>query len=184
MDHFHTVCPRVFFRYGFVVLAQMAVACSVPSETEQPANDIPVPKPEPSFQLADLRGTWENVDPETDSLTRVEILQPDSTGQLLVRMWGSCEPEDCFWGDNAGAEIIGGQSNPGLPGLALEWEFESWTFVQQVRLAGKDLLQIETHMQHLDAEVEFDVTDRLIRTREPETETGQHAGGGGLKAID
>ena len=93
-------------------------------------------------------------------------------------MWGSCENENCFWGDNAGADIIGGQSNPGSPGLALEWEFESWTFEQQVRLVGRDLLQIETHMQHLDTEIEFDVTDRLIRTREPETDTSKNPGEG------
>ena len=120
----------------------------------------------------------ENVDQNTDYVTRVEILQPDSTGNFLVRMWGSCQPEDCFWGDNAGADIIGGQSNPGSPGLALEWEFESWAFEQQVRLVEKDLLQIETHMQHLDTDIEFDVTDRLIRTREPETDTSQHPGEG------
>ena len=156
----------------------MVVACSGPSETEQLADEVPVPKPlsVPSFQLADLTGKWENIDPKTDYLTRVEILQPDSTHQLLVRIWGSCEPEECFWGDNAEAEIeiISGQSNPELPGFALEWEFESWTFMQQIRLVGKDLLQIETHMQHLDTDIEFDVTDRLIRTRESETDTSQH----------
>ena len=180
MNPFQTVCPRVL-RYGFVVLTQMAAACSVPSETEPPANDVLVPKPEPAFQLADLKGKWENVDPKTDNLTRVEILRPDSTDQFLLRMWGSCGKEECFWGDNAGAEILSGQSNPGSPGLALEWEFESWTSVQQVRLVEKDLLHIETHMQHVDADVVFDVTDRFTRTRDPETETGRW---GHLKAID
>ena len=177
MKYFPTVCPRVL-RYGFVVFVKMTVACSVPSETEHPSNEVPVPKPEPSFQLADLGGKWKNVDQNTDYVTRAEILQPDSTGNFHVRMWGSCEPEDCFWGDNAGADKIGGQSNPGLPGFALEWKFEFWTFEQQVRLVEKDLLQIETHMQRLDTDIEFDVTDRLIRTREPETDTSQYPGEG------
>ena len=120
MKHFPTVCPRVF-RYGFVVLAQMGVACSVPSET---------------VQLADLMGKWENVDQKTDHVTRVEILQPDSTHQFLIRMWGSREPEDCFWGDNTGSDIVGGSNIRGTPGLSLEWESESWITTQRVRLVG------------------------------------------------
>ncbi len=47
--------------------------------------------------MESLIGKWENVDSGTDHLTRVEILKQDSTAQLLVRMWASCEQEDCFW---------------------------------------------------------------------------------------
>lgn len=152
MNPFRTVCSGIL-RCSSVVVIQMVVACSGPSETEQLADEVPVPKPlsVPSFQLADLTGKWKNIDPKTDYLTRVEILQPDSTDQLLVRMWGSCEPEECFWGDNPGVDIVGWQNHLGKLGLSLEWEFETWISVQTVRLVEKNLLQIETHTEYLNA---------------------------------
>ena len=126
------------YRHGIAVTLVVIAACSSPQETETSVKDIPVPQalPEPSLRLADLLGTWENVDSNADHVTRVEILKPDSTGKFLVRMWGFCEPEDCFWGDNADAGVVGGSTTRGTPELSLEWEFESSTSTQRVQLIG------------------------------------------------
>ena len=88
------------FRYGFVLVTLVAIACSGPPEAEKPATYSAgsAPSTDPSLALSDLVGNWENVDSGTDHLTRVEILRQDSTAQVLVRMWGSYQPEDCFWG--------------------------------------------------------------------------------------
>ena len=144
-------------------------SCSSPPESENSVNVVPVPKalPESSLRLADLMSTWENVDPNADHVTRVEILKPDSTGKFLVRMWGFCEPEDCFWGDNADAGVVGGSTTRGTPELSLEWEFESSTSTQRVQLIGRDLLQIDSHTQYPEADIGFDITDRLRRTDKP-----------------
>ena len=144
-------------------------SCSSPPETEKSVQDVSVPQPSPesSLQLDDLLGAWENVDSEADHVTRVEIHRPDSTGTFLVRVWGSCEPEDCFWGDNTDAETVGETDSEGIPELSLKWEFKSSTSSQRVRLIEKDLLQIDSHTRFREADIELKVTDRFRRTGEP-----------------
>lgn len=151
MNHNRTVCSCVF-RYGSALLTLAAIACSSPPET---------------LQTADMMGQWKNVDSKTDHLTRVEIHQSDSTDQFLVRMWGACHPEDCFWGDNTGAVIVDEANSRGIPDLSLEWEFESSTSEQRIQLIGKNLLQIDTHTRLRQPDLEFDVTDRFRRTGKP-----------------
>jgi len=41
-------------------------------------------------------GEWINVDPNTQSITRIVIVKNDSS--LTVHVWGKCEPTDCDWG--------------------------------------------------------------------------------------
>ena len=111
-------------------------------------------------------GQWKNVDSKTDHLTRIEIHQTESTDQILVRMWGACHPEDCFWGDNTGAVIVDEANSHGTPELSLEWESESSTSEQRIQLIGKNLLQVDTHTRLREPELEFDVTDRFRLTGE------------------
>ena len=157
------------YRHEIAVTLVVIAACSSPQETETSVKDIPVPQalPEPSLRLADLLGAWENVDSEADHVTRVEIHRSDSTGTFLVRMWGSCEPVDCFWGDNTDPDTVGGPNNQGAPELSLEWDFKPSTSSQRVRLIERDLLQIDSHTRFREADIEFDVTDRFRRTDEP-----------------
>jgi tetratricopeptide (TPR) repeat protein len=46
--------------------------------------------------VADFSGIWINQDPNTGSITRIEIKQ--IANQLKIHMWGSCTPTDCDWG--------------------------------------------------------------------------------------
>lgn len=133
-------------RYGFVSLTLTASACSSPPEAEKAAARIPGQMliAESSLALSDLVGQWETTDPETDHLTRVEILKPDSTDRFFVRMWGSCQPE-CFWGENPAVVVVGDSSNAVIPELSIEWELEHSVPSQRIRLTGKDLLQVDTH---------------------------------------
>ena len=114
-----------------------------------------------------MTGKWKNVDSKTEHLTRVEIHRPDSTEQFLVRMWGACHPEDCFWGDNTRAVIVDEANSRGILELSLEWEFESSTSEQRIQLIGKNLLQVVTHTRLREPGFEFDVTDRFRLTGEP-----------------
>lgn len=41
-------------------------------------------------------GKWVNDDPQTPGVTRFAITRMNSC--LLVEMWGSCHPRDCYWG--------------------------------------------------------------------------------------
>ena len=160
----------MIFRCGFYVFYLMVTSCSSPPGAEQSAKDaplsIPIPLPESLLELAGLIGTWTNVDPKTDHLTRVEIMRTDSSAQLLIRMWASCQPEDCFWGVNTSARTIEEPTDTKTPELFLEWELRSSVSSQTVRLIRKDLLEINTHTQSLGADFDFDVTDRFRRTGE------------------
>ena len=53
-------------------------------------------------------GSWANVNPETRGITRIEIRYKDEG--YAVRMWASCTPEDCDWGEQSSADIRPGAS--------------------------------------------------------------------------
>ncbi|MGP0093473.1 MAG: caspase domain-containing protein [Xanthobacteraceae bacterium] len=46
--------------------------------------------------LADLFGDWENTDPATRGIVRLQIA--DSDGKMQVHAWGACTPSPCDWG--------------------------------------------------------------------------------------
>jgi hypothetical protein len=57
--------------------------------------------------LTPLLGTWSNVLPETDYLTK--IIVAERNGRLLVRAYGSASPEPTDWGQvEASAYVAGG----------------------------------------------------------------------------
>ena len=167
MNHSLPVYSRIC-RYWLVLLTPVAIACSSPPETEKKAPiGIPVPQllSESSTDLAGFTGKWENVDSETDHLTRVEILQPDSTAELLVRIWASCDPE-CFWGDNTSAKVVLTPDSNMSPHLFLEWDLESSVPSQRISLLEEGLLQIDTHTKLREVDIEFDEIDRFRRAGE------------------
>jgi ankyrin repeat protein len=43
-------------------------------------------------------GEWVNVDSETRSITRAILRVED--GEIVVKLWGACSPEDCEWEEN------------------------------------------------------------------------------------
>ena len=153
-------------RYGFVSLTLTASACSSPPEAEKVGTDIPGKKliAESSLAVSDLVGQWETTDPKTDHLTRVEILKPDSTDRLFVRMWGACQPE-CYWGENPAVVLVGDSSNAVIPELSIEWELKNSVPSQRIRLTEKDLLQVDTHTRLRSADIEYEVTDHFRRIR-------------------
>ena len=76
--------------------------------------------PKPAMELCsqpEEEGTWQNTDPDTRSLTRIELRfvcqdqimngQPYPPGPpWYVHVFGKCHPTDCNWGE-VGAQEIG-----------------------------------------------------------------------------
>ncbi len=155
-----------FLGFGFVPLTLAASACSSPPEAEKAGTGIPGLQlvTESSLALSDLVGQWETTNPETDHLTRVEILKPDSTDRFFVRMWGACQPE-CYWGETPAVVLVGDSSNAVIPELSVEWELKNSVPSQRIRLTAKDLLQVDTHTRLRSADIEYDVTDHFRRIR-------------------
>jgi hypothetical protein len=55
--------------------------------------------PEARHEVLDrsrLVGVWENVDPNTSGIVKIEIYERGL--ELSVRAWGSCSPDPCDWG--------------------------------------------------------------------------------------
>lgn len=52
-----------------------------------------------------LAGRWNNDNPSTRGITRLEIQQ--SGDGVLVRAWGPCSPQDCDWGTERGVVSAG-----------------------------------------------------------------------------
>ena len=47
---------------------------------------------------ADYFGHWENVDPATRSIVKVDI-SPGPGNKIRVRVYGACHPNPCDWGE-------------------------------------------------------------------------------------
>jgi hypothetical protein len=51
------------------------------------------------MQAADpFEGFWVNVDKSAPAITKARIA--DVKGQLLIHLWGACQPVDCDWGQS------------------------------------------------------------------------------------
>ena len=56
----------------------------------------------------DFNGLWVNQDDQTKSITRCKIAYKNNS--FVVQMWGSCEPQDCDWGENVANGVDNGTS--------------------------------------------------------------------------
>ena len=157
---------RLIFSFPWdrlVAFPLVVISCSSSPEINKPVKDVPVSIPftGSSLEFAGMIGTWTNVDPKTNHLTRVEIVKRDSSAHFLIRMWASCQPEDCFWGANTSGRAVEGKTGK-PPELSLEWEFEFSVASQTIRLIGKDLLEIDTNTQsRSNADFQVKETDRF-----------------------
>lgn len=74
-------------RFNFEPLADLLTMAGAKGATANLATDSSIP--------TDLAGEWVNIDPETDTLTRIHL---SIQGRLVkVRIWGRCHPDDCDW---------------------------------------------------------------------------------------
>jgi hypothetical protein len=65
-------------------------------------------------------GTWTNVDPETQSVTKIQIT--NGSGGHSIEAWGACTPQDCEWGDTD-LELLGTSVSDTTPDYAMgHWD--------------------------------------------------------------
>jgi hypothetical protein len=87
-----------------------------------------------------FNGRWVNEDPNTRSITSVEIRSDQE--KLKVRIWGACRPVDCEWGEST-AE---GDNQRYL----LTWKTSFATRTQDLTLEGDNRLRIVTRTTFTD----------------------------------
>lgn len=88
-------------------------------------------------------GQWENIDPDTGGVTRVEIIQENE--KFKVRAWGRCHPTECVWGETDGQSITDDQ-----PFLHVLWIHSFKEESHKVTLLPGGKLQIDTAAHFTD----------------------------------
>jgi hypothetical protein len=85
------------------ILGVILVAVGLQSHA---ATDAPVhPSRQTTVARDPLAGRWNNQNPETKGITRIEI--GGDAGHPTVRAWGKCEPADCDWGTQTATQAEG-----------------------------------------------------------------------------
>jgi hypothetical protein len=88
---------------------------------------------------ADFAGRWNNVDPSSGGLTRVEIT-PVARGVIRIHAWGRCAPQDCDWGETEARAASG----------SFSWELRDNVALRRstVLLDGDQLVIRMLHVYH------------------------------------
>ena len=148
-----------------VIFTLSCVACDVDQEEqlalEPHENQVQTATATSLERVRDFVGIWENEDPDTRHITRVEILQGSDKGELVVHIWGACRPEDCYWGEVTTAVI----DDDGTPTLSLAWNFTNPRITQKLTLSNGQRLNISTNNEwHEPRAFESHEIDYLIRS--------------------
>jgi len=103
-------------------------------------------------------GHWENEDPNTGGITRVEIRSDVST--IFVHMWGKCHPTDCDWGEETTAIS---DANDGV--LSITWTFSFAVNTQQLTVLSDGRLRVTGHVHFTDnsGRLDYDYTHYFVR---------------------
>jgi hypothetical protein len=108
--------------------------------------------------VAQFAGHWENENPNTGGITRVEIRSDAST--IFVHMWGKCYPTDCDWGE----ETTGiSDANDGV--LSIMWTFSFKVETQQLTVLLDGRLMVTGHVHYTDdsGRPDRDYTEYFVR---------------------
>jgi hypothetical protein len=105
-------------------------------------------------------GHWENVDPNTNNITKVGIA-PSGGWDVKVRAFGACHPTDCDWG------MVVGQYENGFGGDKVKAEFNSGFSITKVYLheGPGDRITYDAHTKFIDGSgrPSYDVAGELRR---------------------
>ena len=106
-------------------------------------------------------GYWENIDPNTRSITKVQIREENN--QIFIHIWGACLPEDCDWGENIPDSYDSGNNI-----IFLTWNQDFAIKNQQIDLLSDESLQVNTHVHFIDnsGRSDYDSSDVFYKTNE------------------
>lgn len=86
---------------------------------------------------------WENTDPATGGVTRIEIYEHD--GKLNVHMWGRCHPTECDWGQTEAQRL---EDEGGVMQVLWTQSFKDET--QTLRLLDDGRLEVRSKVHFTD----------------------------------
>ncbi len=111
-----------------------------------------------SAQLPGVIGIWNNENPNTTGITKVELTL--NGGFIVAQMWGACTPTACDWG-----EISVPLSSIADSMLALKWNQGFAIVTQECTILPNGELQVLSHIHFIDNSLrqDFDETDIFNR---------------------
>jgi len=92
--------------------------------------------------IAKFVGLWQNVDEGTNHIPRICITEKGDN--LAIEVWGTCSPEDCYWGE----ELV--KSSDAIDGeLNVVWLF---SFAEQTQklLLTDNILKVTTYIHYIN----------------------------------
>lgn len=118
-----------------------------PSPVELPPTGADRGSPPPETSALTLpespyAGAWKNIDPNTQSLTRLLVQRADDA--LVVHAWASCSPVECDWGESRVPLA------PVADGLHIVWDHHFALDRQEIALEGDGRLKVSLTTQFKD----------------------------------
>ena len=114
----------------------------------------------PPTGLTNLVGTWNNVNPTTGGILKVEIIN-DATG-FKVHTYGACSPTPCDHGAVAASPFSKTVSSSSAQGFSAQYNFGFSTMLvtgQRVyNIDGGTFLELETRTKFAPGDTRFDYT--------------------------
>ena len=107
--------------------------------------------PPPNDNITRFVGMWFNVDENTNNIPRVCITEKGDN--LAIEVWGACEPEDCYWGE----ELV--DSTDALDGvLNVVWVFSFAEHTQELAIFDDDNLKVTDYVHYTNINLD---TERI-----------------------
>jgi hypothetical protein len=104
--------------------------------------------PPPSEPWEEFIGIWKNIDPNANTIPKVKI--SETKKNLVIEVWGKCEPEDCYWGEKI---IEKTSAENGM--LEITWEPGYCIRDQELSLIGEQL-EVKTKTHFIDGSGRLD----------------------------
>lgn len=102
--------------------------------------------------------TWTNIDPETRSITRVDIVP--GAGVWRIHAWGRCHPTDCDWGENVATAVAGAENR-----YTVTWKQSHAirAMTLELRTGGVLVVHTQTHFTDSSGRADHVSTDTFRR---------------------
>lgn len=120
-----------------------------PQTPAQPST--PSTSPDAESNLSYFAGSWANVDPSTNGITRIQIRVSGSS--TYVHAWAKCRPTDCDWGEvkaEGYASNVGSRTTPGIRLVSAEFKNNVRRTAVSIHPAPNDRIRVEAQIDFVD----------------------------------
>ena len=122
-----------------------------------------------SYPLNVYSGTWVNPDKNTNGVTKLDIKVDRGTGKVTVKVWGKCQPTDCYWGVANGlafTDNVSGNPKQVTKGILAIYTPNFATRYLIIKLRDRNTLSLEVFTHFRDSSTRKDYYKSYILKRD------------------